>query len=325
MWKRFHETFSIARQIRYDSGYLTCSKKLTGSQLSLPHGINRKLKCETKNKMVSMIGPVQRCYRGQSSWGDRDELRSGWGGESRQEWWGWRNESGSWFQRLFGLRGSVIMVLTLQTPKAIIVPHRIIRSWYTGRWWVCCYIWYSKEGPGRAAVPPSPLLAVSNVTAHPSMASVPITVLLYDVPLLCVFNMTIKGLNFGPSQSTSLRQKCCKLPSTKATWQIFRVSFCLRSWWCCIYLDKLFLLHSLLHLLKWYYLVCQKIYIMKLMLHNYDSQKRSVLFWPHKRNNDVFINSSLQWWHLPGKIITWSLVMSPVTRLPWHFNCSVYI
>jgi len=24
--------------IRYDSAYLTCSKKLTGSQLSLPHG-----------------------------------------------------------------------------------------------------------------------------------------------------------------------------------------------------------------------------------------------------------------------------------------------
>jgi len=30
---------------------------------------------------------------------DRDELRSGWGGESRLEWWGWRNESGSLFQR----------------------------------------------------------------------------------------------------------------------------------------------------------------------------------------------------------------------------------
>ena len=30
-----------------------------------------------------------------------------------------------------------------------------------------CYIWYSQEGPGRAAAPPSPLLAVSNVTAHP--------------------------------------------------------------------------------------------------------------------------------------------------------------
>ena len=45
--------------IRYDSVYLTCSKKLTGSQLSLQHGINKKIKCETKNKMVSVIGPVQ--------------------------------------------------------------------------------------------------------------------------------------------------------------------------------------------------------------------------------------------------------------------------
>jgi len=44
--------------IRYDSGYLTCSKKLTGSQLSLPHGTNKKLECETKNKMMSIIGPV---------------------------------------------------------------------------------------------------------------------------------------------------------------------------------------------------------------------------------------------------------------------------
>jgi len=42
--------------------YLTCSKKLTGGQLSLPHGINKKLKCETKNKMVSGIGPVQSRY-----------------------------------------------------------------------------------------------------------------------------------------------------------------------------------------------------------------------------------------------------------------------
>jgi len=43
--------------------YLTCSKKLTGSQLSLPHRINKKLKCETKNKIVIVIGPVQyRCH-----------------------------------------------------------------------------------------------------------------------------------------------------------------------------------------------------------------------------------------------------------------------
>ena len=84
--------------------------------------------------------------------------------------------------------------LTLQTSKAIIVPHWIIWSWYTGRWWVGCYIWYSEEGPGWAAAPPSPLLAVPNVTAHPSTASVPITVLLYDRRLLCGFNVSIKGL-----------------------------------------------------------------------------------------------------------------------------------
>jgi len=49
--------------IRYDSVYLTCSKKLTGSQLSLPNGTKKKLKCETKNTTMSMIGPVQsRCH-----------------------------------------------------------------------------------------------------------------------------------------------------------------------------------------------------------------------------------------------------------------------
>ena len=48
--------------IRYDSVYLTCSKKLTGSQLSLPHGTNKKLKCKTKNKMISVIGPAQSRY-----------------------------------------------------------------------------------------------------------------------------------------------------------------------------------------------------------------------------------------------------------------------
>ena len=59
-----------------------------------------------------------------------------------------------------------------------------------------CYIWYSEEWPGWAAAPPSPLLAVPNVTAHPSTASVPITVLLYNGPLLCGFNVAIEGLTF---------------------------------------------------------------------------------------------------------------------------------
>jgi len=39
--------------IRYDTVYLTCSKKLTSSQLSPPHGTNKKLKCDTKNKTMS--------------------------------------------------------------------------------------------------------------------------------------------------------------------------------------------------------------------------------------------------------------------------------
>jgi len=75
------------------------------------------------------------------------------------------------------------------------VQHRIIQSWYNGRGWVGCYILYSEDGPGRAAAPPSPLLAVPNVIAHPPMPSVPITVLLYAGPFLCGFNVAIKWLS----------------------------------------------------------------------------------------------------------------------------------
>ena len=39
---------------------------------------------------------------------------------------------------------------------------------------------------GRAAVP--------NVTAHPSTASIPITVLLYNGPLLCGFKLSVERL-----------------------------------------------------------------------------------------------------------------------------------
>ena len=45
-------------------------------------------------------------------------------------------------------------------------------------------------GPQRT----KPLLTVPNVTAHPSTNSVPITVLLYNGPLPCGFNVPIKGL-----------------------------------------------------------------------------------------------------------------------------------
>jgi len=51
-----------------------------------------------------------------------------------------------------------------------------------------------RGGAWRAVAQPSLLLPVPNVTAHPSTASVPITVLLYNGPLLCGLNVPIKGL-----------------------------------------------------------------------------------------------------------------------------------
>ena len=59
-----------------------------------------------------------------------------------------------------------------------------------------CYIWYSEEGPRRGRSPPRPLLAVPNVTAHPSTVSVPVAVLLYNGPLLCGLTVPI-GLKVG--------------------------------------------------------------------------------------------------------------------------------
>ena len=47
---------------------------------------------------------------------------------------------------------------------------------------------------GDRAGPPSPLLAVPNVTAHPSTASVPITVLLHVIVRCCAVLMwALKG------------------------------------------------------------------------------------------------------------------------------------
>jgi len=42
--------------------------------------------------------------------------------------------------------------------------------------------------------PPSPLIAVPNVTIHSSTPSVPITALFYNGLLFCGFNMPTKGL-----------------------------------------------------------------------------------------------------------------------------------
>jgi len=58
---------------------------------------------------------------------------------------------------------------------------------------VCVLHLVQRGGTGRGRSPPRPLFAVQNVTAHPSTASAPITVLLYGGPLLCGFNVPIKG------------------------------------------------------------------------------------------------------------------------------------
>jgi len=36
-------------------------------------------------------------------------------------------------------------------------------DWYTGHWWVGCYIWYSEEGSRWGLSPPRPLFTVPNV------------------------------------------------------------------------------------------------------------------------------------------------------------------
>ena len=51
----------------------------------------------------------------------------------------------------------------------------------------------ARRGPAGLHPAYRPLLAVPNVTAHPSTASVRITVLLYNGPLLCGFKVPIKG------------------------------------------------------------------------------------------------------------------------------------
>ena len=75
-------------------------------------------------------------------------------------------------------------------------------------------IWYSEVGLGGLRSRPVPL-AVPNVTAHPSTASVPITVLLYDGPLLCGFNVAIKGLTDVDEIPKVLPARCCCIVTTK--------------------------------------------------------------------------------------------------------------
>jgi len=59
----------------------------------------------------------------------------------------------------------------------------------------------------RGRSPPRPLLSVPNVTVHPSTTSVPITVLLYNGPRLCGFNVAIKGLRDVPTSKFAFTKR----------------------------------------------------------------------------------------------------------------------
>jgi len=65
----------------------------------------------------------------------------------------------------------------------------------------------TQEGPGRSHSPPRPLLAVPNATAYTPTASVPNTVLLYNGPLLCSFNVPVKALKI-PGAGLIGRGRC---------------------------------------------------------------------------------------------------------------------
>ena len=76
---------------------------------------------------------------------------------------------------------------------------------------------------GGAAAPPSPFLAVLNVTAHPSTASVPITVLLYDGPLLCGFNGGDQRVKQRISVCVIVAFPCClgEMLNCAAVWNVY--------------------------------------------------------------------------------------------------------
>ena len=84
--------------------------------------------------------------------------------------------------------------LTLQSAKVIIVPHRITWSWYTGRWWVGCYIWYSDDGAWADCGPAQSPHRFTKCNRPPINGQCTDDCMLYIGPLLCRFNVPIKGL-----------------------------------------------------------------------------------------------------------------------------------
>jgi len=73
--------------------------------------------------------------------------------------------------------------------------------------------WYSEVGTGRGRSPLRPLLAVPNATAHPSTASVPITILLYNGRLYQSINQTRQFLTRRNTAKPLQGRVTCNMPT----------------------------------------------------------------------------------------------------------------
>jgi len=81
---------------------------------------------------------------------------------------------------------------TLWTPKAYYSAiSNNLPSWYSGRWWVGCYIWYSEERRKQVAAPRPDPPRCAKCNSPPINGQ---CMMLYDCPSLCGFNLAIIGL-----------------------------------------------------------------------------------------------------------------------------------
>jgi len=86
------------------------------------------------------------------------------------------------------------------------------------RWPLIGGLLHLVQGERSWAGPAQDLLAVPNVTAHPSTASVPITALLHNEPLLCGFNVPINGWRPCRHHAVSSLGRLRRFAEKSATW-----------------------------------------------------------------------------------------------------------
>jgi len=102
------------------------------------------------------------------------------------------------------------------------------------RWCVCCYIWYSQEGPGWGRC--------TKCNSPPVNGQCTNTVLLYNGPVLCGFNVLVEGLRLTLrviwTRLYSHAPGCCSWPRdvTLHRW-VTVVHADLIGRWCCRFCD----------------------------------------------------------------------------------------